>query len=137
MTKPRNKGFILTLVIITIILIGIMMTILTEGAKTIVFQSNNAYLEALEQNLTASGLAWAKHNIKDKNIETFSKDITLDVTNMNVQNATLSVVIVTIKDDKAEVELSTSCSRGRRILKHHDKYIIKISNKSQSSETRI
>jgi predicted PurR-regulated permease PerM len=122
MTKPRKKGFILVLVIITIVLIGIMEIVLTEGAKTIVYQSNKAYLEADQRNLTASGLAWAKQNIKDKNQQTLNATIKLDVTAINIRDAALSIVIGPVQNNKVELEVNTSCSRGTQTLKHNGRY---------------
>lgn len=134
MKEIEQNGFALILVIMAIALIGVVMFVLTEDANTMMFQSDMAYLDAVERNLVASGLAWAKQNIKDKNKETFDKTVKLDVTYMNIRNATLSVVIGTAKNDEVELELSTLCSRGRRTLRHHYKYKIRISHKSHSSK---
>jgi hypothetical protein len=128
MDKLKRKGFVLVLVIIAVILIGIVMLILTEGSKTMIFQSNSAYLEALDRNLVASGLAWAKQSINSENKPAFDKTIKLDVTDLNIRDAALSVCFGTIRDEEVEIELSTSCSRGRRGLQHNDKYSIQISH---------
>jgi len=55
--KEKRDGFVLVIVIITIALIGAEMFVLTGGSNTILFQTNNAYLQACQQNLIASGLA--------------------------------------------------------------------------------
>jgi len=125
MAKTRQKGFVMILVITTIALIGIVMFVLTEDAKTMIFQSDMAYLEAVERNLAASGLVWAKQNVENGAEEIFNKTIELDITDMHVRNAALSVVIGIAENKEVELELSTSCSRGRRTLRHHDKYKIK------------
>ena len=135
MKEIEQNGFVLILVIVAIAFIGVVMFVLTEDANTMIFQTDMAYLEAVERNLVASGLAWAKQNIKDENKETFDNTIKLDVTYMNIRNATLSLVIGTAKNDEVELELSTSCSRGRRTFRHHDKYKIRISHKGHSSKT--
>jgi len=137
MTKLRKNGFVLILVIIAVALIGAVMFVLTEGANTMLFQSNTAYLEAVERNLVTSSLAWAKHNLKSDKEEIFHKTIGLDFTDLNIRDANLSIVIVPGRDKEVEVEVSTSCSRGRRTLRHHDKYKIRVSHKSQSNETQI
>jgi len=41
------------------------MLVLAGGANTMLFQSDTAYLQAVERNLVASGLAWAKRNTKN------------------------------------------------------------------------
>jgi hypothetical protein len=127
--KTGRKGFVMILVIIMIALIGVVMFVLTDDANTMIFQSDIAYLEAVERNLVTSGLAWAKENVKDETKEMLSKTVKLDITDMNIRNATLSVVIGTVENDEIELDLSTSCSRGRQTFKHHDKYTIKIKMK--------
>ncbi len=135
MKKLKKHGFVLVLVIIVMALIGMVMFVLTEGANTTLFQSNRAYLEAVERNLIISSLTWAKQNIESQKAEIFNKTIDLDIADLNIQDATLNIAVGPARDKEAEVEISTSCSRGRRILRHHDKYKIRISHKSQSNKT--
>jgi len=126
MKHPRQNGFVLILVVVAIALIGAEMSVLTGSANKILFQSDTAYLQACERNLVISGLAWAKRNIKNENKETFDRPIELDVTSMSIHSATLSVNIVTGKDEEAEVQINTSCPHKRRTLRHNDKYRIRL-----------
>ena len=135
MKKLRKNGFVLILVIMAVVLIGVVMFVLTEGANTMLFQSNTAYLEAVERNLVTSSLSWAKHNLKGDKEEIFQKTIELDVNDLNIRDANLSIVIGPGRDKEVEVEVSTSCSRRRRTLRHHDKYKIRVYHKSQSNKT--
>jgi len=127
MKQIRQNGFALILVIVVMALISVVVFLLTEDANTIVFQSDIAYLEAVEQNLIASSLAWAKQNVKNENKEIFPKNIELDVSAMNIRDAILSVTIGAPRDNEVQVEVSASYSRGRRTLRHNDKYKIQIS----------
>jgi hypothetical protein len=124
MKNPRQNGFILILVVVAIALIAAMMTVLTGSANKILFQSDTAYLQACRRNLVTSGLTWAKRNIKNQSEEMFNRTIELDVTSMSISGATLSVNIDIPKDQEAEVQINTSCSRVRRILRHNEKYRI-------------
>ncbi|NIS51687.1 MAG: DUF3827 domain-containing protein [Phycisphaerae bacterium] len=124
MKNPRQNGFILIFVIVAIALIGVMMTVLTTSANKIMFQSDTAYLQACERNLVASGMAWAKRNIKNESKVNFKRTVELDVTSMSISDATLSVNIATPKDNETEVQINTSCSRIRRTLRHDEKYRI-------------
>ncbi|MFQ6034586.1 MAG: hypothetical protein ACE5NM_01910 [Sedimentisphaerales bacterium] len=137
MKKLRKNGFVLILVIMVVGLIGVVMFVLTEDANTMLFQSNTAYLEAVERNLVTSGLAWAKHNLIGDKEQIFHKTIGLDVTDLNIRDANLSIVIGPGRDKEIEVEVSASCSRGRRTLRHHDRYKIRVSHKSRSNKTQI
>lgn len=126
MKHPQQNGFVLILVVVAIALIGAEMIVLTSSANKILFQSDTAYLQACERNLVTSGLAWAKRNIKNEGKETFDRPIELDVSSMSIHGATLSVNIVTPKDEEAEVQINTSCTHERRTLRHNDKYRIRL-----------
>ncbi len=126
MKKPRQNGFVMILVITTIAIIGIEMTVLTDGANTMLFQSDTAYLKACERNLTASGLAWAKLNVKNKNRGTFDKTVELDVSKMDIKDSSLSVTITITTDKEPQAQINTSCSRGRRNLKDDKKFSINL-----------
>ncbi|MHC4462364.1 MAG: hypothetical protein ACYS6W_08785 [Planctomycetota bacterium] len=124
MKKLRQNGFVLVLVITAIGVIGAWMFVLCGMSNTILFQSDIAYLEVVERNLVASGLAWASRNIKSQSKETFDKTVELDVTDMNIRRSTLAVIIAMPGAEQAEVQIDTSCGRGRCTLSHSDKYHI-------------
>lgn len=125
-TGTRQKGFVLILVVTIMVLIGAEMFVLTGLANTMLFESNTAHLQAIKRNLTASGLAWAKRNIKNQRSETFNRTIDLDVTNMYNQRVSLSVTIGVPRDKKTEVQINTLCSRRRRTLSRSAKYHIEL-----------
>jgi len=112
-------------VVMVIALIGTEMFVLTGVAKTMVFESNTAYLRACERNLAASGLAWAKRSIKNQTKETFNRTTKLDVTNMDIQAGSLSVTISIPADKQSQIQINTSCTHVRRTLTGADKYRIK------------
>ena len=126
MEHQRQNGFVLILVVAAIALIGAEMIVLTGSANKILFQSDTAYLQACERNLVTSGLVWAKRNIKNEGKETFDRPIELDVSSMSIHGVTLSVNIVTLKDEEAEVQINTSCTHDRRTLRHNDKYRLRL-----------
>jgi len=125
MKKPRQKGFVLVLVITAMAIIGLEMHVLTSGANTMLFQSDTAYLGACERNLIASGLAWSKRNIQNGNRETFNKTIELDVSKMNIHCLSLSVNISVPTDKEPQAQINASCSRGRRTFRHDGKHKIR------------
>jgi len=126
MKKIRQNGFALLLVIIVIALVGAATCVLAGGANTMLFQSNTAYLEACERNLRASGLAWAKQNIKNRNQESFNRVVELDTANLGIRSSSLNVFISISEDKQAEVQINTSCSRARQTFKRDNRYIIEI-----------
>jgi hypothetical protein len=126
MSPVRNKGFVLVLVITAIALIGVIMFVLTTSANDLQFQSNRAYLQAVEHNLTASGLAWAKRHIGNGKTGISDGPTSLDVSDLNVRGSSLAVTVGTPGDEEVEVEISTSCTRGRQTRRHADKYRVKL-----------
>lgn len=126
MKNLRQNGFVLVLVITVIAVVGAEMFVLGGMANTILFQSDIAYLEVVERNLVASGLAWASRNIKNESKETFNKVVELDITDMDIRRSTLAVIIAMPRAKEAEVQIDASCGRGRRTLRHDDKYRIEL-----------
>ena len=126
MKNLRQNGFVLVLVITVIAVVGAEMFVLGGMSNTILFQTDIAYLEVVERNLVASGLAWASRNIKNQSKQTFNKTIELDVTDMDIRRSTLAVTVAMLEDKQAQVQIDTSCGRGRRTLKHSDKYHIEL-----------
>jgi len=126
MKKPRQKGFALVLVITAMAIIGLEMHVLTSGANTMLFQSDTAYLEACKRNLIMSGLAWAKRNVRNNNKETFEKAVELDVSKMNIRDASLIVTISVPADKAPQAQINVSCSRSRRTFRADDIYNIRL-----------
>ena len=126
MNKFRKNGFVLVVVIVLIAVVGLEMFVLAGGSNTMLFQANNAYLQACESNLVASGLAWTERNIKYESKEIFDKTIELDITDMHIKSAALSVAISASADGKKEAQINTSCSRARRIRSSANKFRIRL-----------
>ena len=126
MKKLRQNGFVLILVITAMAAIGAQMFALTGVSNTMLSQSDTAYLHACERNLVASGLGWAERNIKNESREIFDRTIELDVTYMDIRGSTLAVTIGTPKNKEVVARIDTSCSRGRRTLRHKGKYRIEL-----------
>jgi hypothetical protein len=133
MKKTRQNGFVLIIVIMAISVIGIEMFVLSDIANTMQFQSQNAYLKACKRNLLASGLLWAKENIRKKSGENFDKTIQLDVSKLNIRVSALDVTIITVSDKEAEVQIDTSCSRGRQTLRETGKYRIEFNDQQKTT----
>ncbi len=133
MKIQRRRGFVLILVIMAIIVIGIEMFALSGIANTMQFQSQNAYLKACRRNLLASGLLWANENIKEKSSEIFDRTIQLDVSKMNIRASALDVTASIASDEEVEVQIYTSCSRGRQTLKGTGKYRIEFHDQQETT----
>jgi len=122
MKRLKNKGFALVLVIVIIALTGAEMFVLAGTSNTILFQTNNAYLKAAEQNLTASGLAWAQNYIENKTTKTFNKKTELNPADIGVKKAALSVTVEKPGNNTAKIQINARYCRGRQTLRHSEKY---------------
>ena len=111
-------------VIITIAMIGTVMLFLTNASNTLMFQANDAYLNACQRNLITSGIAWAKTKIKNQSERHLNILTELDVTEMNLQHADLNVTANVSSNTQPNVHIITSCSRGRQNLTSDDTYNI-------------
>ena len=112
--KSSQSGFVMLIVIAILALIGIYMIVLASEANFFGFQADWAYLEACQQNLTASGLAWARKNANTS--MTTAAAVELDTADMGIKKAALSVKLSVGEKGKSQVEIETSCSKARQRL---------------------
>jgi hypothetical protein len=103
---------------------GTVLFVLTDVSNKIIFQTNRALLDTVQQNMISSGIAWAKYNIENGNIKKMPKEIQLDTPCIGTRDAQLTVTIEKIAHRQAQVLINTSCSFGSQILKHKDRYQI-------------
>jgi hypothetical protein len=113
----RNQGAVLTLVIVALMLVGVVMFVLTEGANTMLFQADAAYLRAVERNLIASGLAWARERVSSGIGSQVTGPVELSTAAFGSPNARLVVRIAEVQGETAKVHVETSCHKGRRTLR--------------------
>jgi hypothetical protein len=133
MKKTKQNGFVLIIVIVAIAVIGVQMSVLADIANTMQIQSQNAYLKACERNLQASGLVWAKENVREKGSEIFDKTIQLDVSKLNIRESALAVTANITSDEEAEVQIYTSCSRSRQTLRDTGRYRIELHDQQETT----
>lgn len=118
--KARQNGFAMIFVIVVLALVGIYMFVLTGNTKTILFQTNLAYIEACEQNLIASGRAWAKENAAAE--IPAPKTIDLDTSAMGISKSHLSISITPTDNSHTLINVTTQCTRRRHNLTTTEKY---------------
>jgi hypothetical protein len=126
MKKHKRNGFVLLFVIMIILLIGIQLSVLAAVANIMSFQSDNAYLQACERNMRASGFAWARHNIENKTGGILNQTVKLDVSKMDIRGSVLNVTINNPAGKQPEVRINTSCTRGRQTIQRDNKYKIEL-----------
>jgi hypothetical protein len=126
MKRKKNNGFVLMFVITTLVLMVAMIAVLGNMSRAFVLETNTTYLEACSRNLSASGLAWAKYAIKNKNPTLSDGRIPLDVNDMKMPHATLSLDIHASHAGKEEVTVHTSVSRNNQRQRKETMYLVTI-----------
>jgi hypothetical protein len=121
--KTKPNGLIMLFVVVILALIGMYMIVLVSDANIFGFQADRAYLEACQQNLTASGLNWAKRNVGTS--KTAIGPIELDTSDMRIKNAVLKVKLTAGEKGKSQVEINASCSKARQRLSSVKKFTLK------------
>jgi len=124
MRTRNNKGFLLTFVIVALALMGTILFVLAGGSNAMLFHADTAWLQAVERNLVASGLAWARANIAANGAAAVGEPVELSTEAFDAPNAGLTVKITQVQTDRAAVRIAISCSKGRRTLSTVRDYII-------------
>ena len=114
----RQRGFVMLIIIAILALIATYMIILASDMNIFAFQSDRAYLEACRQNLTASGLVWARKNVNA--LKNTNSTVDLDTAAFGIKNSALSVKLL----DKSQVEIKTFCTKARQRLSSDKKFTI-------------
>jgi len=109
----RKNGYVLMLVVLAISLVGFHLAIMTASSNLIMFQADQAYLYACQDNLKASAVAWAETNTKQK---TADKEIQLDTIEMNIPRSQLTVKISPSENQKASLDVTATCSKARNTM---------------------
>ncbi len=124
-----RTGAVLTLVIVALALTGVVMFVLTQGSNAMLFRADTAYLQALERDLIASGLALARQKVSAGLPTDELSD--LDVAALGVPNGRLLVRVLEVQNDQARVHIETSCRKGRRTLDTSRDFTILLREPSQ------
>lgn len=124
MNATHRKGTVLTLVIVAIGLMAVVMSVMTEGANTMLFQADAAYCKAVERNLTASALAWSRSQVAAADAIAADNPIMLDCHRLSDQRPALTVQFTQMGESTANVRIATSCRKGRQRLEKEREYVI-------------
>ena len=125
MKRHSSKSFVLSGVIVGLSLVALVMYVLAQGANTMRFQADRAYLRAVERDLIASGLAWARTTLADANAPEVGETVSLDVEALGCRDGELMVRISASRDGQAVVHVRTSCTKGRQTLTSARDYTVR------------
>ena len=122
MRNHQKKGLTLIIVLLVLALVGVAIFILAEISRSIIFESNMAYVQACKRNMTASALVWASKNHKDLTVDEKSKVISLDIEALKIKGGSLTIELLEAGKETPNVEITSKCQSGRIKLDHRDTY---------------
>lgn len=122
----RQRGFSLTFVIFALIMVGVGMFVLAGGSNVMLFHADRDYLQAVERDLIASGLAWTRAKASNNPNLLVGEPVELDVAAFGCPGARLAVQVLDVQDGRAGVRIETSCSKRRRTLNTSRSYTVPI-----------
>ncbi len=128
MRQSRDNGFVFVMVIVALALVGAVMFVLSDGSKTMIFQSDGAYLRACRRNLSASGLAWVRTHAGKPNAMEVGEAVVLDVNDLGIRAGALSVTVVSATEDLVQVETATKAARRNRTESRELTYSVRLSS---------
>ena len=117
MRPDRQKGFVLVVVIMFMMMLGLTLAILSSHLKNLAYETTTERLKVYNDNLVTSSMAWAKRNVKQLAEKTAGQTIDLDVSELSINGARAAITVTAIQGDKIKIDLTAECSRGRVILK--------------------
>lgn len=120
----KQTGFVLTLVIFALIMVGVAMFVLTGGSNAMLFHADTAYLQAVDRNLTASGLAWARAKVSGGWDPNDVQPHELDTAGFSAPGSKLTLQMVESQGDRAKVHIQTFCRKGRHNLQRSRDFVI-------------
>lgn len=125
MNGKRRYGFILTFVIVLVGLVGVVMFVLTGGSNAMLFEADAAYVQAVDRNLAASGLAWARHQVARGETPVPNQPVSLDTDFPGARQANLTVQFAE-RDAAVRCRIETSVAKGRQSLNESREYVLTV-----------
>jgi hypothetical protein len=124
MRRPERNGYVIILSVVAIALVGAALLILAGLANSLLFDANQAHLQACNRNLVASGLAWAQHNRDKISDSSKTEQIQLDISHLNVTDGDLCITLLEPRKRTPRLQINTECRRETLKLKRSDVYLI-------------
>jgi len=118
-----HNGFVMIMVIACMSLIGTMLFVLIHGSNNLRLESKHLYFKACQRNLTASGLSWARHQLKIAGKNT-ALNTNLDTKSLGIAGSTLQISIDHVDANSNRAQIKTTYKRGEKSIQHKNSYSI-------------
>ena len=124
MKQAQRSGFAIILAVAAVALVGAAVLLLADMSDTLMFDSDLAYLQACNRNLSASALAWARQNQDKLRDSGPSEGIQLDVERLGIPAGNLNVAPLKDREKGLRVQIDTQCGRNKMKLERTCNYLI-------------
>ena len=111
-----------------IALIPTAILLMSRNTAMLVNNNRTTLLTAQCHSLMMSGFAWAEKNSTDLAVKEVGHRIDLDVSSLDIEGGRCSITVKKSEQNSMQIELAVECSRGQRLLKSNETYIIKKSS---------
>ena len=120
MKSVQENGFALILVIIILFMASILLLVVTSDARTLLFQADRLQVQAIEQNLYASGLAWMKQHGQDRLQASpeSHREMPLPTEQLTDRHAVLTTIPSRDEQGRVGLALKIECSYGKQRRRH-------------------
>jgi len=125
MRQTNRNGYVIILAVTAIALVGAALFILAGLANSMLFDANQAYLQAYNRNLSASALAWTQHNSDKLSGSAQAEEIRLDISRLNIPDGDLRITLLEPRRKHPRLQIDTECRCDRMKLKRSDTYLIR------------
>lgn len=126
MDERNRKGFIILLIIPLLILLPIAVIVMSRSTISLSTELRESRLEALCQDVLASGLAWSRQNIEMLSGYEANKEISLDVSNFGMKDCECNITVINVNEKSVDTEVDVRLTRGDRYIKRTKRYTIKL-----------
>ncbi len=116
MKRAERSGYANILAVAAVALVAAAVVVLADTSDTLMFDSDLAYLQACNRNLSASALAWAKQNQDKLRDSGPSEGIQLDVEQLGIPAGNLNVSPLKAREKGLRVQIDTQCGRNKMKL---------------------
>jgi hypothetical protein len=109
-------------VIVALGLLGVVMAVLAGAGNSMLFHADRARVQAVERNLVASGLAWARQHVQQPESNATAEPVQLDVSTFSIPQARLEVAFAPGSAGSVGVQIGATCSKGRQTVRSQRRY---------------
>ncbi len=124
MKQAQRSGFAIILAVAAVALVGAAVFVLADTSDSLMFESDLAYLQACNRNLSASALAWARQNQDKLRDSGPSEGIQLDVERLGIPAGNLNVAPLKDRGKGLRVQIDTQCGRNKMKLERTRNYLV-------------